>query len=543
MNRLLIRLGVFLAIFLISNAASAAIEPDGVLDEVATRFLNESSAWGVKITEYATWLFWTLVVISMVWTFGMMALRKADIGEFFAEFVKFTITTGFFWWLLVNGPDFAMSVIDSLRTIGAQASGLPRELTPSRPIDIAFDIIAKAAKSYSITSPIDNLSIFITTLAILACMGVVAANVLLVLVSAWVMAYAGIFVLGFGGSRWTSDIAINYFRSVAGIALKLMTMTLLIGIAVSIIDGYHADLQEGAPMRELLVIFVVSMVLVVLIHSIPNVVAGLIPGGGAAASAGSSFSAGALAGAAVGAGAAVASGGAALAAGGAAAAGGAQALMAAVSKAGQNVSSGSDLLSAFSGGGDGGSGGALAAAMGGTSDGGGDAGTGDTPFAQAAGFGGGGSFSSAASSDASSGRSSPGGASNSTASTSGASSSGGASTASSGGGDAGNAPSSGGGSDVKGPAASGGGFLASAAKAGRVAVETGSILAQSAASGITESAQKRIGDTAGGRLAARIMEQGNTPGADEAAFGENSLAGASERDDEIAAFVNKNPRG
>lgn len=541
MNRLLIRLGVFLAIFLISNAASAAIEPDGVLDEVATRFLNESSAWGVKITEYASWLFWTLVVISMVWTFGMMALRKADIGEFFAEFVKFTITTGFFWWLLVNGPNFAMSIIDSLRTIGAQASGLPRELTPSRPIDIAFDIIAKAANSYRITSPIDNLSIFITTLAILACMGVVAANVLLVLVTAWVMAYAGIFVLGFGGSRWTSDIAINYFRSVAGIALKLMTMTLLIGIAVSIIDGYHADLQEGAPMRELLVIFVVSMVLVVLIHSIPNIVAGLIPGGGAAASAGSSFSAGALAGAAVGAGAAVASGGAALAAGGAAAAGGAQALMAAVSKAGQNVSSGSDLLSAFSGGGgDGGSGGALAAAMGGTSD----RGTGDTPFAQAAGFGGGGSFSSAASSDASSGRSSPGGAANSTASTSGASSSGGASMASSGGGDAGNAPSpGGGGSDVKGPAASGGGFLASAAKAGRVAVETGSILAQSAASGITESAQKRIGDTAGGRLAARIMEQGNTAGADEAAFGENSLAGASERDDEIAAFVNKNPRG
>ncbi|HGN8621724.1 TPA: P-type conjugative transfer protein TrbL, partial [Pseudomonas aeruginosa] len=514
-------------------AASAAIEPDGVLDEVATRFLNESSAWGGKITEYATWLFWTLVVISMVWTFGMMALRKADIGEFFAEFVKFTITTGFFWWLLVNGPDFAMSIIDSLRTIGAQASGLPRELTPSRPIDIAFDIIAKAAKSYSITSPIDNLSIFITTLAILACMGVVAANVLLVLVTAWVMAYAGIFVLGFGGSRWTSDIAINYFRSVAGIALKLMTMTLLIGIAVSIIDGYHADLQEGAPMRELLVIFVVSMVLVILIHSIPNIVAGLIPGGGAAASAGSSFSAGALAGAAVGAGAAVASGGAALAAGGAAAAGGAQALMAAVSKAGQNVSSGSDLLSAFSGS-SGGSGGALAAAMGGTSGGGADAGIGDTPFAQAAGFGGdGGSFSSAASSDASSGHSSA----------SGASSSGGASTASSGGGDAGNAPSSGGGSDAKGPAASGGGFLASAAKAGRVAVETGSILAQSVASGITESAQKRIGDTAGGQLAARIMEQGNTAGVDEAAFGENSLAGASERDEEIAAFVNKTPRG
>ena len=63
------------------------------------------------------------------------------------------------------------------------------------------DIIAKAASSYSITSPMDNLSIFLTTLAILACMAIVAANVLLVLVTAWIIAYAGIFVLGFGGSR------------------------------------------------------------------------------------------------------------------------------------------------------------------------------------------------------------------------------------------------------------------------------------------------------------------------------------------------------
>ena len=77
-------------------------------------------------------------------------------------------------------------------------------------------------------------------------MAVVAANVLLALVNAWVLAYAGIFVLGFGGARWTSDIAINYFRSVAGIALKLMTITLLVGIAMSIIDGYHADLATDS---------------------------------------------------------------------------------------------------------------------------------------------------------------------------------------------------------------------------------------------------------------------------------------------------------
>lgn len=335
MKTVLLRFGVVLPFASISPAAFAEIDKGGVLNEVSDRFLTESSNWATTITDHASWLFWTLVVISMVWTFGMMALRKADIGEFFAEFTRFTITTGFFWWLLINGPGFAMDFINSLRNI--------------------------------------------------------AANVLLALVTAWIIAYAGIFVLGFGGSRWTSDIAVNYFRSVAGIALKIMTMTLLVGIAVSIIDGYHSDLSEGAPMDELLVIFVVSLVMVILVNSVPNVVAGLIPGGGAAASAGSSFSAGALIGGAVGAGAAVASGGAAL---GSAAmsgatnmAGGASAVKAAFQKA-QSSMAGGDMPSF------GGSSSDTGESWGGSTTGSDNASTGDTPFAQAAGFSGAGSSSS-----------------------------------------------------------------------------------------------------------------------------------------------------
>ncbi|HHF2934392.1 TPA: P-type conjugative transfer protein TrbL [Vibrio alginolyticus] len=341
MIKIFIRLVMLLAVVLTSQTASAAIEPNGVLDEVAVRFMTASATWGTVITNYAAWLFWTLGTISLVWTGGTLILKQADIREFFAEFVRFILTFGFFLWLLRNGPDFATSIIDSLRTIGAQAGGLSRDLTPSEPISIAFDIIVKAGKSYSITSPIDNLSIFLITLAILACMAVVAANVLLALVTAWILIYAGVFVLGFGGSRWTSDIAINYFKSVLGVALKLMTMTLLIGIAMSIMDGFYTDLSNDAPMRELLVIFVVSLVLVMLIHSVPNVIASLVPGGGAAAGAGS-ISAGAMAGAAV------ATGG--MAAGAAmATAGGASAIQAAFAKAGENVANNTDVMSSLGG--------------------------------------------------------------------------------------------------------------------------------------------------------------------------------------------------
>lgn len=350
MRRILIYGGLSVPLLFASTAAKAAIEPAGLLDEVADRFLAVSSSWAGTITDAASWLFWTLVVISMVWTFGMMALRKADLGEFFAEFARFTITTGFFWWLLRNGPKFAMDIINSMRTLAAQASGQARELTPSRTVDIGWDIVVKAADNYSVLSPIDNLSIFLITAAILACMAVVGANVLITLVNAWILAYAGIFVLGFGGARWTSDIAINYFRSVLGIGLKLLTITLLVGIAVTIMDSYYANLSQGAPVRELLLVFVVALVLALLIHSVPNVIAGLVPGGATATGVGS-FSTGAAVGVAAGAVAGAATAGVA-------AAGGAAAVAAAASKANANVAAGTDVLAGmFGGGGSGGSGG------------------------------------------------------------------------------------------------------------------------------------------------------------------------------------------
>lgn len=372
MKKYFARMLLFFLLLLNFQTAFAEIESSGVLNQVGERFLTESAQWGVIITAHASWLFWTLVAISMVWTFGFMALRKADIAEFFAEFLKFIIFVGFFWWLLLNGPEFAMSIINSLRKIGAEASGLT-ELNPSTPIDIAFDILAKAAKSYSLTSPIDNLSIFLISLAILACMAIVAANILLALITAYVLAYAGIFVLGFGGSKWTSDIAINYFRNVLGIALKIMAMTLLVGIAVSIMDGYHASLAAKASMEELMIIFTVALVLVILINTIPNIVAGLVPGGGGAASSGSSFGAGAIIGAgatAVG----MATGGATMAAKAAMSGeAGISAIASAVKSLGAGASESVNMdtgLGSISG---------ASSADAGSAD--------DTPFAQAAGYG------------------------------------------------------------------------------------------------------------------------------------------------------------
>ena len=66
-------------------AAQPILSTQGLFDSIHDKFQTAASGgqWQTVITGHATWLFWTLALISMVWTFGMMALRKADIAEFF----------------------------------------------------------------------------------------------------------------------------------------------------------------------------------------------------------------------------------------------------------------------------------------------------------------------------------------------------------------------------------------------------------------------------------------------------------------------------
>jgi type IV secretion system protein VirB6/type IV secretion system protein TrbL len=253
--------------------------------------------------------------------------------------------------------------------------------------------------------------------------------------------------------------------------------------------------------------------------------------------------------------AAAATGGAALAAGAASAAGGASAVMAAFSKANENVSVGTDVMSAFLGGGR--SGGSFGGE-------GSNAGTGGTPFAQAAGFSGssgGGSSSGGSSTSASnSSGSSKGG------DKAGAGGQGSSSTASTNGADkaAKNEPKP---ADVAGkgqqgaPGSTGPGLLASAASAlgtaGRIAADASANLAKGTAEvakgkavSLREAAGERIADTIGGKIAAAIREQGSSsadtvadaPAHPAPTFSDNSLAaGSSDANlkSEVAAFANR----
>ena len=407
-------------------------------------------------------------------------------------------------------------------------------------------ILKQAFRNSSIWSPVDSFIGVALSVGILILLAVVAVNMLLLLVSGWLLMYAGIFFLGFGGSRWTSDMAINYYKTVLGVAVQIMTMVLLVGIGNDLLSSFYARMNTGTlNFEELGVMLVFCVALLMLVNRVPPLVAGVITGSGIGGAGGiGNFGAGAAIGAAMGAagmaaGAASAAG-AAVMGGAASAAGGISAVKAAFEKAGASASGESGGMPMLGGGAGSGSDAGSFAQAAGFGGGSGSGGGTTTPLAQAAGFG----------SSSGSGASGSGGRNGQQSSKSdGDSSSKGGSS------DTGAKASQGG---QAAPGSTGPGLLASAAAAlgtaGRVTADAGANLVQGVgevakakAASIRDSAMERIADTTGGKIAAAIRASAES---DQAAavesvptFGGNNLAGAdsaaADPDDEVAAFANR----
>lgn len=454
-------------IFLHVATVLAAPMNANVVDSVMGKYQSAASSWGNVMVSYGSWLFWGLALVSMVWTYGMMAMRRADIQEFFAESIRFFGTLGFFWWILYNGPAIGDAIVKSMWMIGAKAIGQATDFTPGGIVQIGYDIFAKALDQSSAWSPIDSVVGLLMALVVMVVLTIVGVNLLLVFVSAWIVTYGGVFFLGFGGSRWTSDIAISFYKHVLAIGAELMVMLLLIGIGKTFINEYYSSMSAGIALKEMAVMLIAAFVLMYLTNKIPPRIAGIVGVGGVGSIGG--VGVGSLMAAASMTAGAAASAGSAVMAGATSAAGGASALMAAFQGAQQHMAEGTGM---FSGSGGGGSG-----ALGGDS----------------------------------------GGASNSS-----------------------------------GGSGSFGSFMGSA---GRFAADMGANLAKGAsqvakdkAMSMMDSAQERVAQTAGGKIASEIrgnFDSRRSAGAEMASFAGSSMGGADQAmpmNDEVAAFVNRQPQ-
>jgi len=277
----IVLLAIFVACFALPVVAEAqTANVQGVVDTLLSKYKSAGQTWASTLQSAATSLFWLLATISLAWTCVSMAVKQSDLVEIVAELCRFIMFTGLFFWLLTNGPAFANDIVNSLRQVGGEASGTGQTIYPMALINLGLQVFQQQLTQINLlTVVVAPIAITISLIILIVC-ALIAVNMILVLCAGWIVIYAGLIFLGFGGCRWTSEMAINYYRTVLGIGVSLMTMELIIGIGVQFLQQLVSVTGATPNALQVALIMVATIILAVISHRLPQMVAGMVVGGG-----------------------------------------------------------------------------------------------------------------------------------------------------------------------------------------------------------------------------------------------------------------------
>lgn len=268
----------YIAVALILFGLSEISSAQEILDRVDQRFLNVRDTWYSRIRGYAENLFWMLVSVDVAWTGVLYVLEKNDIGEMAVSFTKKLLTIGFFYALLKFSDTWIPAIIDSLRSIGQNVGG--SSATPDGVIGVGMDLALALIDHLGDLGAMDKIAmvfpIWLCVIIIFAAFCFVSAVLLITLVESYLAIGAGVILLGFGGSRWTTDFATKYLQYAFATGLKLMLIYLVIGAGQTLVSDMQPDTNNL--FASTLSIIATAFVYAYLVIQIPAIASGMMSG-------------------------------------------------------------------------------------------------------------------------------------------------------------------------------------------------------------------------------------------------------------------------
>ena len=285
MKKVVLIISLAVLAMIISQPAMAMMNPRELtksLDLVEKFFLDGANSFEKNVHKLAEQLFFTLAGISLAWTAIEMALKRAEFGEIVSELTKFIIFTGLFLAFVKWGPQWAVAISQTLLQIGHAGSGFNNTVGSLGDL-VAWEISSGIYMAILILSKAPNIQITDLSAAILF------ANVLLFIVAIfnfivvvflciklivtqlmlYCQIYAGCFLLGFGGCKWTRDISVQYFKSVLATSAQFLVLFLLLHLLHSLNDKsglieMFANLAKNTDIDKIGDLVAPSLILVIL---------------------------------------------------------------------------------------------------------------------------------------------------------------------------------------------------------------------------------------------------------------------------------------
>jgi type IV secretion system protein TrbL len=216
------------------------------LDSLTSQFYAAGVHYSAVIQPYALHLFFALFVIDLLTTWiQYMAEGHLDPTHFIGRLLRHVFSGGFVYLMIVNGFNWMYLVIQSFSRMGSAISGLPG-LSPQTVVQTGIAMATTLLSSPSTTGLITNLELSFVSgflaLVVAAAFVIVAVELLLTLVKAYLTTSLGVILLGFGGNRFTASAAEGYFTNVIRIGTRLLFFYAVLAVGMQMVAQWRAAL-------------------------------------------------------------------------------------------------------------------------------------------------------------------------------------------------------------------------------------------------------------------------------------------------------------
>src|SRR6059036_1023313 len=253
-----------------------------ILNDIVRDYESITTAWFTSLFPIAQGVFWTLVLIELIWSAVWWVVDREDGLGVVTALLRKVLAVGFFYALLLNGGTWTRAVIRGFSQAGSTASGLA-DLSPTGVFDQGLALankILNAVEGLGILEAVfPSIVAALTAFVVVVSFAIIAAQLLVALVESFIVVGAGILFVGFSGARWTKFFTERYLSYLASVGVKLFVLYLIMGVGMGIAARWMPILERGG-FSPIPFFYVMggSLVFVFLTWHIPSVAGSMMAG-------------------------------------------------------------------------------------------------------------------------------------------------------------------------------------------------------------------------------------------------------------------------
>ena len=264
----------------------------GFLDQAYLHYLTAiQDTWSSIILIHGVKILLMLVVVELGinWTY---AIGQRDAGRLIDSTAYSLLSAGVLYTVFLHAQEWGDAVLQTFIDLGRAVSTLsPATMTPSGIVDLGlstasifWEACAHASWVWQTATAVTTL---ICTLVIAACFGIAGIIYLLALIEAQAVIIGGSLLLAFAALPYTAPIFPAWGLRVLSVSMKIFTLLAVLTIGLEEARLWSAAMEANKALisQNIGLMFqaiLESILFVACVYYVPNALASLVVGGGAA---------------------------------------------------------------------------------------------------------------------------------------------------------------------------------------------------------------------------------------------------------------------